>query len=176
MGDMANGNWDEEFGKVKGFLQKTRADFKRFGHEVKQEAERLVQEVQKPETQEKLRQGLGQAQSWAKQTAEELAGLVNEGVKKAEVAFKEKGGQVSERVSDFATRPVDGPQKPPAAAAPPAPAVTAPSPAPAPSAPAPTPRAAKKPLGTRAKKGTATKPATPKSIGKPPRTSTRRGS
>lgn len=116
---MNDSQWDA---KVKAFLKKTGDDFKRFGNDVKEEAQKLLTEVQDPKRQEKLREGLKDVGVWAKKTAEEVATLVETGVKKAEGAL----GKAGEKVNDFVSKPVEEP--PGAKAAPPAaPAPTPPS-------------------------------------------------
>lgn len=133
---MSDAQWDA---KLKSFLKRTGEDFKRFGADVKQEAQKLLVEVQDPEKQQKLREGLKDVGTWARKTAEEMATLVETGVKKAEGALQKAG----ERAADLATKPTESP-KPPAAAAPPAPAApaaTPPSPPPEmDEAPAPRPK------------------------------------
>jgi len=155
---MNDSQWDA---KLKSFLKKTGDDFKRFGADVKEEAQKLLTEVQDPKRQEKLREGLKDVGVWARKTAEEVATLVETGVKKAEGAIG--------KATDFVVKPVDGaqppaPQKTSQQAAPPA---TPPSPPPemeeAPAAPP------KKTVGKGApkKKPTARKStASKKTIGK----------
>lgn len=116
---MSDAQWDA---KLKSFLKRTGEDFKRFGADVKQEAQKLLVEVQDPEKQQKLREGLKDVGTWARKTAEEMATLVETGVKKAEGALQKAG----ERAADLATKPTEAAQ-PPAAAAP---AATPPSPPP----------------------------------------------
>lgn len=116
---MANdGEWDR---KMKAFLKKTGEDFKRFGSDVKQEAQRLMAEVNDPARQQKMREGLKEVGDWAKKTADEVANLVETGVKKAEGAL----GKASDRVTDFVTQPPEpgtkSDQPPPPAATPPSP-------------------------------------------------------
>jgi hypothetical protein len=108
---MSETQWDF---KLKAFLKKTGDDFKRAGAEMKVEAERLMAEAKDPERAKKIKEGLNEVGTWAKKTAEELAGLVETGVKKAEVVFKEA----------VVTKPVSAPAEPttPTAAAPAAPA------------------------------------------------------
>ena len=113
--------WDA---KLKSFLKKTGDDFKRFGADVKEEAQKLLTEVQDPKRHEKLREGLKDVGVWAKKTAEEVASLVETGVKKAEGAI----GKASDKVNDFVVKPVDPPAGKKAA---PPPAATPPSPPPA---------------------------------------------
>ena len=52
------------------------------------EAERLIAEAKDPERARKIKEGLNEVGTWAKKTAEELAGYVETGVKKAEVVLK----------------------------------------------------------------------------------------
>lgn len=135
---MADSPWDD---KLKAFLKKTSTDFKRFSTEVKDEAQKLMTEVQDPERQRKLREGLKDVGTWARKTAEEVATVVEDGVKKAEVAL----GRASEKVGDLIT--------PPAGGEPPGPQATPPSPppqmddAPAPRPERPPRRSARKTIG-----------------------------
>jgi hypothetical protein len=117
---MNESQWDA---KLKSFLKKTGDDFKRFGTDVKEEAQKLLTEVQDPARQQKLRDGLKDVGVWAKKTAEEVATLVETGVKKAEGAI----GKASDKVNDFVVKPVE---PPPAAGKTAAPASTPPSPPP----------------------------------------------
>ncbi|MEW5737826.1 MAG: transcriptional regulator [Myxococcota bacterium] len=151
---MSDSAWDE---KVRAFLKKTGEDFKRFGRDVKAEAQKLMTEVKDPERQQKLREGLKDVGHWARKTAEEVATVMETGVKKAEDAFRSASG----KVADFATK-----EAAPPAPRPPEPAPTPPSPPPEMEAPA-RPKAAKKSVGPRAKKSTARKSASAKkTIGK----------
>ena len=151
---MNESQWDA---KLKSFLKKTGDDFKRFGTDVKEEAQKLLTEVQDPARQQKLRDGLKDVGVWAKKTAEEVATLVETGVKKAEGAI----GKASDKVNDFVVKPTE-----PAAPQASAPAATPPSPPPQmDEAPAPAP---KKTVGKGAakKKPAAKKTAPKKTIGK----------
>ena len=153
---MNESQWDA---KLKSFLKKTGDDFKRFGTDVKEEAQKLLTEVQDPARQQKLRDGLKDVGVWAKKTAEEVATLVETGVKKAEGAI----GKASDKVNDFVVKPVE---PPPAAGKTAAPAATPPSPPPQmDEAP---PAAPKKTVGKGAakKKPAAGKTAAKKTIGK----------
>ncbi len=145
---MNDSQWDA---KLKSFLKKTGDDFKRFGADVKEEAQKLLTEVQDPKRQEKLREGLKDVGVWAKKTAEEVATLVETGVKKAEGAI----GKASDKVNDFVVKPVDPPPAPSKKAAA-SPAATPPSPPPAMGDEAP-----KKTVG----KGAAGKKAAPRKAG-----------
>lgn len=149
---MSDSQWDA---KLKGFLKKTGEDFKRFGSDVKQEAQKLLTDVKDPERQQKLREGLKEVGTWARKTAEEVATFVETGVKKAEDALVKPAGAAAP------------PAAPPEAV--PAPDQTPPSPPPEmDDAPAPKPR---KTVGKGAPKkrpaarGTAAKK---KTIGKKP--------
>jgi hypothetical protein len=160
---MNDSQWDA---KLKSFLKKTGDDFKRFGTDVKQEAQKLMTEVQDPARQQKLREGLKDVGVWARKTAEEVATLVETGVKKAEGALV----KTADKVNDFVVKPMEtagGKED----AAPPAPAATPPSPPPdmdPVEAPAPKPRA-KKTVGkgpAKKKPAAARKAAPKKTIGK----------
>lgn len=135
---MNDSQWDA---KLKSFLKKTGDDFKRFGTEVKAEAQKLLTEVQDPQRQQKLREGLENVGVWARKTADEVANVVEDGVKFA-----------STRVGEFIHQPVETKNEPPA------PSATPPSPPPQmddePAEPAP--KKARKSVG----KATAKKPAT----------------
>jgi len=155
---MNDSQWDA---KLKTFLKKTGDDFKRFGKDVQSEAQKLMTEVQDPARQQKLREGLKDVGVWAKKTAEEVATLVETGVKKAEGALT----KASDKVNDFVVKPTEG-----QTAAPPP---TPPSPPPQMDEAEPEeddvkPKAAKKTVGKGAakKKPAAKKTAPKKTIGK----------
>ncbi len=157
---MNDSQWDA---KLKSFLKKTGEDVKRAGAEIKVEAEKLLKEVQDPERQAKVKAGMKEFGGWARKTAEEMASLMETGVKKAEVAL----GKATDKVVDFAAS-----QKADDRGA----AIPDPSPTPAdaavPEAPAAQPaRPAKKSIGGAPKRKASGKkpPATKKSIGKPPK-------
>ncbi len=147
----AGSDWDSKF---KGFLKKAGDDFKRAATDVKKEAERLMKEVKDPERQAKVREGVQEASVWAKKTAEQLASLVEVGVKQAEGALSE----VSKQFKTAPAEPSSAPAPTPKNAAPPEMA----PPPPAPKKPA------KKTVGRGgAKKSPATKKtATKKPMGK----------
>jgi hypothetical protein len=115
---MNDSQWDS---KLKAFLQKTGEDFKRFGADVKVEAQKLMTEVQDPARQQKLRDGLKDVGVWARKTAEEVATLVETGVKKAEGSLV----KAADKVNDFVVKPMEqagGKEDvPPPAATPPSP-------------------------------------------------------
>ncbi|MBM4780569.1 MAG: transcriptional regulator [Archangiaceae bacterium] len=153
--------WDAKF---KGFLKKAGEDFKRTAGDVKKEAERLMKEAQDPERQAKVREGVQEASVWARKTAEQLASLVEVGVKQAEGALSE----VARQLKTTATKPVDDAASTPAPA--PTPKNAAPPEMETAPAPAPEPKAATKKTvgrGTGVKKASAGKAATKKkSMGK----------
>jgi hypothetical protein len=82
---MNENQWDE---KLKTFLKKTGDDLKRAGNDIKTEAEKLMKEVKDPDRQDKVKKGLASFQLWARKTAEEVAAVVETGVKKAEGAVR----------------------------------------------------------------------------------------
>ncbi len=139
---MVDTQWDEQ---LKQFLKRTGEDFKRAGADIRAEAQRLVKEVQDPERQAKMKEGLRELGSMARKAAEEVATAVETGVRKAEDAFKPKG-------SPATTDEVQG-------------APTPPSPPPADMAAAPKP--APKSIGGKRKKAAKAKSAAaPKSLGR----------
>jgi hypothetical protein len=89
--------WDD---RLKSFLKKTQKDLKRAGNDMRVEAEKLLKEVKDPERQAKVKAGLKDFGSWARKTAEDVAGLVETGVKSAETKFREvatnKSGPLNE--------------------------------------------------------------------------------
>ncbi len=156
---MNQSQWDE---KLKSFLKKTGEDVKRAGNDIKAEAEKLLKEVQDPERQAKVRAGVKDFSGWARKTAEEMAGLMETGVKKAEVALN----KATDKVVDFTVgKPGQTRSEP----------VSAPDPTP-PDAPSSEPRhppaepkaakVAKKSIGGKKRKPAAKKTAAKKSLGK----------
>ncbi len=89
--------WDD---RLRSFLKKTQQDLKRAGNDMRVEAERLLKEVKDPERQAKVKAGLKDFGAWARKTAEDVAGLVETGVKTAETRFREvttnKSGPLNE--------------------------------------------------------------------------------
>lgn len=146
---MSDSPWDS---KLKAFLKKTGDDFKRAGAEMKQEAERLMAEAKDPERAKKIKEGLAEVSGWAKKTAEELAGYVDAGVKKAEVVLK-----------DVVAKPLVPPSEKPTApdASKVKPKVSAPRPAPTQETAVPAPTA-KKTVGRGSKKNSPVKKASAK--------------
>lgn len=97
---MSDSQWDL---KMKAFLKKAGDDFKRFGTDVKQEAQKLMSEVQDPARQAKLRDGLKDVGVWARKAADEVATMVETGVKKAEETLVKAG----DKVNDFVVKPME---------------------------------------------------------------------
>lgn len=146
---MVEPQWEN---KLKAFMKKAGEDFKRAGNDIKDEAQRLYQEVQDPETQAKLRERLKEVGAWAKQTGDELAVLLDQGAKKAEGVIT----KAADKVKDFATQPPPGTRSPGTGAPPPSePPKTEAAPA-APKGPA------KKTVGRSGKKPAAKKKASAK--------------
>lgn len=112
----AGSDWDSKF---KGFLKKAGDDFKRAATDVKKEAERLMKEVKDPERQAKVREGVQEASVWAKKTAEQLASLVEVGVKQAEGALSEVSKQFKTAPAEPSSAPTPAPAPTPKNAAPP---------------------------------------------------------
>lgn len=156
---MAN-DWDA---KIKGFLKKTGEDFRRAGNDLKTEATKLMKEVQDPEGQAKIKEGLKEFGGWARKTAVEVAELAETGFKKAEASFRQAG----ENWKAPAPGDAGGAQAGEAPA--PAPSVTPPSAPPEMEAP-PEAAAPKKTIGKKKAGGAASKPkgAGKKTIGKKP--------
>lgn len=117
---MSDSQWDL---KMKAFLKKAGDDFKRFGNDVKEEAQKLMSEVQDPARQAKLREGLKDVGVWARKAADEVAVMVETGVKKAEETLVKAG----DKVNDFVVKPME---KAGGADGVPPPAKTPPSPPP----------------------------------------------
>jgi hypothetical protein len=156
---MNDSQWDA---KLKSFLKKTGEDVKRAGAEIKVEAEKLLKEVQDPERQAKVKAGMKDFGGWARKTAEEMATLMETGVKKAEVAIN----KATDKVVDFAERKT----APPGDAPIPDPAPTPANAAPPEATPEAAAKPAKKSIGGPLRKGAGKKePAAKKSIGKPPK-------
>lgn len=162
---MNQSQWDE---KLKSFLKKTGEDVKRAGNDIKAEAERLLKDVQDPERQAKLKAGMKDFGGWARKTAEEMAELMETGVKRAEVALS----RATDKVVDFAVSQKSALKPTPGATPVPPASVDGPSAsaeARAAAAPPVPPKRAKKSIGGARRKSGARKAPAKKSIGKPPR-------
>jgi len=80
--------WDQT---LKDFLKRTGEDLKKAGEEIRVEAQKLIDEVRDPETQQKIKDGLGNLGQWAKKSAEDAANKIEEVVKKADDAWRGRG-------------------------------------------------------------------------------------
>jgi hypothetical protein len=94
--------------KKKTVFSQTIEEFRQLGQDVRQEAQRIAEELQNPERQQQIKTGLQDLGSWAKRSAEEFAALIDEGVKKAEAVIQ----KVSSRAHEFGTAPIDSTQAP----------------------------------------------------------------
>jgi len=81
--------WDQT---LKDFLKRTGEDLKKAGEEIRAEAQKLIDEVRDPDTQQKIKDGLGNLGQWAKKSAEEAANKIEEVVKKADDAWRGRPG------------------------------------------------------------------------------------
>ncbi|HZA15141.1 MAG TPA: hypothetical protein VE618_11610 [Myxococcaceae bacterium] len=114
---MPENHWDDQF---KAFLKRAQDDLKRMGQDIRDEAQKLVAQVQDPGTQGKVREGLRELGAWARRTAEDVAGLVEKSADRAENAIRSiRGGPRSgsngrKRASSKSV----GPRKRPAGGAP----------------------------------------------------------
>jgi hypothetical protein len=82
---MPENPWEDQF---KAFLKRAQDDLKRMGQDIRDEAQKLVGQMQDPSTQQKVKEGLRELGSWARRTAEDVAGLVEKGADRAEHAFR----------------------------------------------------------------------------------------
>ena len=92
--EMNKSEWDS---KLKSFLKKTGEDFKRAGNDIKAEAEKLLREVQDPERQAKVKAGMKEFGTQARKAAEQMAELMETGVKRAEGVLN----KATDKVVDF---------------------------------------------------------------------------
>lgn len=106
---MNDKQWED---KLRRFVERTGQELKRVGEDVKQEAERLLSEMKDPERQRKVREGIKELGSWAKDTAEDVANLVEEGLRKAERAWKPPVPPSSKQASPPASPPPEPPPEP----------------------------------------------------------------
>jgi len=92
---MSDESWDEQF---RQFLRKTGDDFKRTGEDIRAEAQRLLDAAMDPEKQQRVRDRLNELSSWARKTAQGVAGAVEEAASKAQTAFH-RATEATENVS-----------------------------------------------------------------------------
>src|SRR2546429_9134794 len=77
---MSDESWEEQF---KQFLRKTGDDFRRAGEDIKAEAQKLFDAAMDPDKQQRVRDRLKELSSWARKTAEDMAGDVGAAGRKA---------------------------------------------------------------------------------------------
>ena len=80
---MSEKRWDE---KMMDFLKAT-------GDDIRVETQRLMNEINDPANQEKVRQKLREIGDWAKKTAEEAAGMVEQASEKVETVISKASAQ-----------------------------------------------------------------------------------
>jgi hypothetical protein len=100
--------WDQQ---LKDFLKRTGEDLKKTGDDIRAEAQKLLDEVRDPETQQKIRDGLGNLGQWAKKSAEEAANKIEEVVKRADDAWRGTTGSKPESGSSSSSRGTGKPRK-----------------------------------------------------------------
>src|SRR5262249_10301584 len=76
--------WDKQ---VLDFLKRT-------GDEIKSETQKILEDIRAPENQQKIRESLNEFGTWAKQTAEHAAGMLDSALQKAENALNEATDKV----------------------------------------------------------------------------------
>jgi hypothetical protein len=158
---MADSEWDL---RLKSFLKKAGEDFRRFGDDLKEEASHLMTEVQDPERQKKFKEGLREVGTWSLKIAEEVATVVEDGMKQAEGVI----GKAGAAVSDFVTRPTTSDPAAPTPSAAPTPPNAAAAPA-QPPAPAAHPEKTVGPRPSAVASPDLAQPKPPKTIGPKPR-------
>ncbi len=149
--------WDKQLKEV---LKFTRDELKRTGDELKTHAQRLLEEVQDPDKQAKVREGLQTLRTWAVATGKQAADQIESAVRRVEETVE---GAFDKR--DAASAP----QPPPAAAPAPSRAAEPPAEPPATKKAAGKPGAAKT-MGRKkpaAKKGPTPPPPPAKKAAKP---------
>ena len=84
----------EQSNDVLKFLKQT-------GEDIRTETQKVLEQLRDPKNQEKMKEGLNQFKTWAQQTAEEAATLLNSAVKRLETTLQGTSG--SERVGQNPT-------------------------------------------------------------------------
>ena len=101
---MTDESWDEQF---RQFLRKTGEDFRRASGEVGAEAQRLLDAAMDPEKQQRVRDRLNELSTWARKTAQGVAGAMEDAADKAGTAFQsatDKAGTAFQSATDKAAR------------------------------------------------------------------------
>jgi len=99
---MSNESWEEQF---KQFLRKTGDDFRRAGGDIKAEAQKLFDAAVDPDKQQRVRDRLKELSSWARRTAEDVAGSVETAASKAARVFHCATDNVTERAEKVSRTP-----------------------------------------------------------------------
>jgi hypothetical protein len=99
---MSDESWDEQF---RQFLRKTGDDFRRTGEDIKTEAQKLLDAAMDPEKQQKVRDRLNELSSWARKTAQGVAGAMEDAATKAQTAFHRAADKVGEATGIVAETP-----------------------------------------------------------------------
>lgn len=112
---MSDRQWEEQF---RAFFRRTTEDLRRAGEDVKAEAQRFLNELKDTEKQRKVRERLGELKTWARQTAEEVADILETGVKRAEETVQKAASRVGVSPTPAAEPPPPEAPPPPPKAAP----------------------------------------------------------
>jgi len=99
---MSDESWEEQF---KQFLRKTSDDFRRAGGDIKAEAQKLFDAAVDPDKQQRVRDRLKELSSWARRTAEDVAGSVETAASKAAKVFQCATDNVTERAEKVSRAP-----------------------------------------------------------------------
>jgi len=99
---MSDESWEEQF---KQFLRKTGDDFRRAGEDIKAEAQKLFDAAMDPDKQQRVRDRLKELSSWARKTAEDVAGTVETAASKAARVFHCATDNVIEATDKFSPAP-----------------------------------------------------------------------
>jgi hypothetical protein len=105
---MSDESWEEQF---KQFLRKTGDDFRRAGGDIKAEAQKLFDAAVDPDKQQRVRDRLKELSSWARKTAEDVAGSVETAASKAARALQCATDNVIEATGKFSS-PASKPSSP----------------------------------------------------------------
>ena len=99
---MSDESWEEQF---KQFLRKTGDDVRRAGEDIKAEAQKLFDAAMDPDKQQRVRDRLKELSSWARKTAEDVAGTVETAASKAARVFHCATDNVIEATDKFSPAP-----------------------------------------------------------------------
>jgi hypothetical protein len=94
-------SWDERF---RQFLRKTGEDFRRAGDEMRAEAQKLMEAAMDPQKQQQIRDRMNELGSWARDTAQGMAGAMQEAATKANTAWQNASERVAEATQQAATQ------------------------------------------------------------------------